>query len=650
MADAWAQFKDADPWAGFQDAEPPKPKAAPPKQKPSTYADIINSAASGLAEGAAGAVGMAGDIGDLMGAGMRKLGIQTRDQSKPLSDELMAYPGGMTGAVSNGPKSADMNEAIQSVAGKYPESQTIPGQYARTITSFLPGALFPGSNVRRAANVVIPALTSETAGQVFKGDDLEPYARFVGAAAGGFAAGPAVRSINAVTSRLGAPIVNPQTAANELMAGAIQRDGGAQNVQTNLDNYRGISAPALIDVTGNNVRRLVRSAASGGSGEAQNVALGYEERIAGNLQDNATGLTRNLTPTTQKGATRYGEELAKAQELDADTKYKGPYSQPAQVTPEMVDALQGPEGRGAINRAYAAARSRRNLQQKGELKDLQAVATEQGATADPLTGRKRTLQQALEGVSAGSLDRVRIAMRETGRALSAKGANDIAGGYFGRMKDIDTALDQTPGLQDARASYKGYATQQEALDLGQTGLNASPETYAANIADLAARSPQVATNTRTAAGVGYRQALTDAIQRPAEGATGVLNRISTSNAQGQNLEATFGPNAARDYQTGVGNEVDRLKNARFINPNTGSQTALRIQEAGLVDIPTSGVGIVARIFDTIRRGGALTDQERTALVKLGTTEAKLVNLAHQNPSLTSRALGTALIGTGGRRQ
>lgn len=593
------------------------------KPAPSSVIDAVRSIPGGVAKGVAGVVGLPGDIANLADKGMDYL----------TGGNVSAHrvPGRID--------SQQVNDVISAPTGGYYQPQTTAGKYAETIASLAPAAAMPGSIPARIARVVIPGTASETGGEAFQGTEYEPYARIAGALVGGLAAGPAIRSINVLSSRVGVPLEDPNIAARSMLSDAVRRDGGTGAVQDNLNAWRGNSAPALIDVTGNNVRRLVRSAASGGRGEAQNVATTYANRIAGNLQDNSLALTRNLSPVTNS-AENYGNLLEDLQREDAQFNYRQPYSEPASVTPDMVSALQGPEGRGAINRAYAAARANRDHQQMAELQDLRAVASEQAGGADPITGQRRTIQQALEGVSAGSLDRVRIAMRETGNGLAARGARDMARGYAGRVNDIDTALDQTPGLQDARASYADYARQREALDLGQTGFNAAPEDYAASIARLAQASPQAG----QAAGVGYRQALTNAISRPAEGATGVLNRIATSDAQSRNLAATFGNQAAQDYQTGIGNEVSRVANSRFISPNTGSQTEPRLQDAGLLDIPVSKAGLIGHVWDKIKSSAQLTEQERTALVRMGTTEARLRDLARANPSLTSRALTTALLG------
>lgn len=67
-----------------------------------------------------------------------------------------------------------------------PAPETTAGQYARTIGEFAPAAAAgPGSVVRRAAQTVVPAVASETAGQATAGTDWETAARIAGALAGG---------------------------------------------------------------------------------------------------------------------------------------------------------------------------------------------------------------------------------------------------------------------------------------------------------------------------------------------------------------------------------------------------------------------------------------------------------------------------------
>jgi hypothetical protein len=68
-------------------------------------------------------------------------------------------------------------------AGAY-KPKTVVGEYARTIGEFAPNALTPGGVPLKFAAVAVPALASETAGQVTKGTRWETPARIAGGMVG----------------------------------------------------------------------------------------------------------------------------------------------------------------------------------------------------------------------------------------------------------------------------------------------------------------------------------------------------------------------------------------------------------------------------------------------------------------------------------
>jgi hypothetical protein len=631
----------------------------PPAPKPNTYADIVKSAASGTAKGGAGIAGGAGDISDLIRWGMNKVGIPTRDTSKPLTfanGNPVTIPGGEMG-LGAAPDSGKVNADIQSVTGPYHKPETMPGRYAETIMSFAPAALAPGSLATRLIRPVLTGVGSEAAGQLAEGAGLSPGMQTVARAGGALAslsipsiASAGLRVVNKGAEALtGSGFLNPNVEAAKRLTKAFASDGGldtAVNREASFANS-GASNPSVLDLGGGNVRRLVRAAAGGGD-EAHNVATTYADKVRSNLQDNVISRAGQLTPGDARTAGATAADLEAGQGNLANDQYRVPYSQPAAVTPEMVSALQGPEGRGAINQAYATARANRDAQAMAELSDLRDVAAAQSGGSNPLTGRFQTLDQALANLSAGSLDRVRIAMRETGRAFSAQGRNGMAGGYFGRVRDIDTALDQTPGLTNARASYRQMQASRDAVDTGATVLTSPSANYAAQISDLA--SVGGPPNLRPLQ-VGARQAITDAVEAPSAGATGVLTKLGTSNRATANLANTFGAERAASFQEAVRNEVSRLRNANFISPETGSQTALRGADESLVaGIPTSIGNLVSKIADKIFRGTQLTAAEREAIVRLGTSEADIRRFATQRPPVAARAAVPATIVNSSRAQ
>lgn len=628
--------------------------AAPAQQQPSTMADVAKSAVTGLGKGVAGVAGAMGDVGSVIGAGMRAVGIPTRDTSQPAkfaNGNSVTMPGGELG-LGAAPTSRQVNQDIQSVAGPYHKPAAIPGKYAETIASFLPAAALPGSALQRAGRVVFPGALSETGGELTEGTPLEPYARAVGAAVG--AGVPSIARVavsganRASTAALGRGFLDPNQEAARRLTGAFASDGGLDAALERSSSFTnsGASAPSVLDLGGGNVRRLVRAAAGGG-GQAETHALSYADRVRSNLQDNVVNRTRQLTPEYQGSAAQLGEEMAANQGKLATEQYREPYSQPATVTKEMVSALQGPEGRGAINTAYATARANRDATAMAELSDLRDVAAAQSGGANAATGRFQSLDDALANLSSGSLDRVRIAMREQAGSLAANGRRGMARGYYGRVSDIDTALDQTPGLATARDSYRQMQAGRDSLETGAQVLKLPSSDYAGQISGLANRGassrlgpPDLGRPLQVSA----RQAITDAVEAPTAGATGVLNRIGTSNRATANLANTFGAERGGQFQEAVRNEVARLRNANFISPESGSQTQLRGADEALVSgLPTSIGSLVSKIADKIFRGTQLSPQEREAIVRLGLSEADIRRFATQPPQVNRAATGAALL-------
>lgn len=614
---------------------------------PSVGKDVALSGAEGLAKGYSAIAGLPGDISNAVSWGMNKVGIPTRDRSQPLPDTV-TLPGGTLGFGA----APDSRQVYEAIPGNEYQPATTPGKYAETIASFLPAAAVPGSAALRTARVIAPGAASEYAGEATEGTAAEPYARGIAAlVAGGV---PSVARVAVSTANRGATaltgrgFLDPAREATRRMTKAFTDDGGLDSAleRSNSFGRSGASAPSVMDLGGGNVRRLVRAAAGGG-GPAETHTLSYADRIRSNLQDNVVNRTRQLTPEYQGSAANLGAELEANQGRLATEQYREPYAQPATVTPEMVDALQGSAGRSAISRARGAAEDTRDARQMAELADLEAVAAEQGGGRNPLTGRVRSVQQALEELSAGSLDRVRIAMRERGRALAQSGQNVRAGGHFGRVRDIDTALDQTPGLTEARDSYRQMQAGRDSLETGAGVLNLPSSEYAGQISELANRGASATlgpANLGPGLRVGARQAITDAVEAPTAGATGVLNRIGTSNRATANLANTFGAERGGQFQEAVRNEVARLRNANFVSPESGSQTQLRAMDEGLVgSIPTSLGSLVSKVADKIFRGTQLSPQEREAIVRLGLSEADIRRFAAQPPRVNRAATGAALI-------
>lgn len=419
-----------------------------------------------------------------------------------------------------------------------------------------------------------------------------------GAASGAkdMATGVARTVARAGNKAAGGNVLSPTREAGKRLVEALKKDSFTPEQIKTVQNQwlkNGVT-PSLLDVVGrdSNTGALLRGAAMSGGG--RKAAAAYNDRVVGNLQDEALNLTRRLTPNETRTADQVRQALTAERSATADAMY--PAFQGEQIPAESIgSALQGRSGQVALARARNIADTMRDTNAVAEIDAL-------------LSGQANQ-------VSAGTADLIRRGLRDAGVAASQRAENTMASGLQGRAGDIEQALMGVPGFDAARNAFRGTSQAIDAIDLGSTGLNAAPEAFASQFGALPEQAMQPGQ-------VGYREAIETAIGRPTEGATGILNRLATSNNQGRNLGAAFGEEPAQTYQAGLGNLIDQVQNARFINPGSNSQTAGRSVDAALVDqqpVPKSIMGVVGAILDKVRMGATLTDAEREAIIQLGTS-------------------------------
>lgn len=152
------------------------------QKKTSTIGDVVNAIPGGLAKGVNAIVGFPGDLQEMAGhAAFEGLNFLTGEH-RNWEEERKKIP-------QYSPTTQQINDFVSSPFGGFYKPKTVPGQYAETIASFAPAAIAPGSLAQRGARVVVPAVSSETAGQLTKGTPYEPYARVAGAVLGGLGQG-----------------------------------------------------------------------------------------------------------------------------------------------------------------------------------------------------------------------------------------------------------------------------------------------------------------------------------------------------------------------------------------------------------------------------------------------------------------------------
>lgn len=172
-----------------------------------TVEDIAKGAGSGLVSGITGTLGMAGDAGNLLGAGVdyagSKLGLAP-DKVQQFKDLVKAgtrfTP---AGAMLQSPSSQDLKSELESATGPLSyKPQTVAGGVAQKVAEFLPGLIGgpEGLATKALTRVVAPALASEAAGKLTEGTAAQPYAELGGALVGAGGASVAAQKFKAMAA------------------------------------------------------------------------------------------------------------------------------------------------------------------------------------------------------------------------------------------------------------------------------------------------------------------------------------------------------------------------------------------------------------------------------------------------------------------
>jgi hypothetical protein len=217
------EIETTDPNVAAQAAQKFMASAQQPAPQAGMLEDAAKSVGSGLASATAGVLGAGGDLRSLLSAGTSaiggKLGVEP-DKVQAFKD-MVSKAAGMTatGAVlNNAPTSRDIvNSATDPVVSPDYKPQTLTGSYLKTGAEFLPGALVGqgGWASRILQGVALPAVASETAGQLTKGTSAEPYAR----------AGAALLSPAIVSAGRRAVTPLPASAERQALTQTLQNEG-----------------------------------------------------------------------------------------------------------------------------------------------------------------------------------------------------------------------------------------------------------------------------------------------------------------------------------------------------------------------------------------------------------------------------------------
>ncbi|WP_334176942.1 hypothetical protein [Pseudoxanthobacter sp.] len=468
---------DYDPFASGAQPAAPAPKLVPVDHDPfaeavSPAGDIAQSFGSGLARGAAETV-----MAPATGAQMLKDGVygvtdwvenKLRGMlgAEPLSEADIARRNALRDEIDarTDPIGRVVSSAQEAVRGWMTRNlhapQTTAGEYARTIGEFAPAALSPGSLVRRAATVMVPAVASETAGQMTKGTPFETAARVGGAVVGGIG--------TALAGARSAPQQIVRKGASGLDSATVQADWTAAKSLMADAEQRGLSltpVEALNQVSGGRYRNLAK---------AQRVA----ESTGGGAQVMDDFMAAR--PAQVEASGRAAIDALAPRTMD-----------PVQTGTRAQAAAEGAiqDLRGDINAGTRAA------YRAAEADPIPAVDFDRIA-ANP--GYQETLRQIrshpvlgpafqhLPDNSVGMIDAVTKEMKTKGAAA----ANSANAGHSGLLSSL-----YSEGAQDARSSasrtsapYAQALAEQAARRQGELApLEAGPVGQIAGTADVTAQ-------------------------------------------------------------------------------------------------------------------------------------------------------------------
>lgn len=217
-----------------------------------------------------------------------------------------------------GPTSPEVLAALRQGKPAH-EPQTKAGEYLRTAGQFTPAGVSPGSLPRKVAQVVVPAVASETAGQMTDGTALEPYARVAGALVGGVGAGLAARP--RPTTRMLADASRAATDDQIATARALREDAARRGITLT-------QAEALQQVTENatgmgRMQRVIEGTTPGGEiiDPIMSQRPGQVRQAVSQYADNLAPPTANPYTLGQQAQEAAGGVLNKTrQDINAQAK------------------------------------------------------------------------------------------------------------------------------------------------------------------------------------------------------------------------------------------------------------------------------------------------------------------------------------------
>lgn len=450
--------------------------------------------------------------------------------------------------------------------------------------------------------------------------------------------------------------------------------------------------PATVAQAGDENTSSVLRYASSKLGEGRSAAVKDRVRQRTSLAGTGVEHSEAVRPAgVKESPAQRAERLTKEQQTEAATTYREPYAKLVPVDDRMLDIVSSDEAKKALTLAEKTAgewldraEGKAQAKQIGELKaytgklqkyeeDLAEWKKNGGIDTSNLPPDAKALLEAAQTpaakervmkalklepsaepikpeppqISAGALDRIRIAMRNRADSLKntpleKKGTHALGVTLTDREKALDQYIEGIGGLKEARGAYQEKQAQIDAANFEHSVLDMDSRDFAQHVATLSEEA-------RNSLRVKAHQEIIDAFRRPGQ-AQAMMERLATDKFAHQNLAVLMGPDEADRLSRAAWFRFEDLRKANKIAPDTGSQTSGREADkkmlAQIWHSMSTRTGVLNRILSAGLQSGQLTlnKEEATALERMGRgSPEELLELLRNNPrSPLAQMVKTAL--------
>jgi hypothetical protein len=528
----------------------------------------------------------------------------------------------------------DIQKTVEDkVTGEWHKPQTLPGKFAQTVGEFTGPGLMPSAAVRGAptaatkamgyasdlaGGTVIPALASETAGQLTEGTKLEPIARIAGALGGnlGYAGAKAYNAPDMAVRRATRGVTPEQWDA----ASAAQR-GNTTGVQAAGPEYISQATDGASAVT--DLMRVIEGSLDGRARTGPFFAQrpGQVDRAVGNTLDTIAPQSPTPSVLGPRAAAAAGDVVdGVRQDINATTRPLYAAAEPQQLdpaafatvsaNPRFQAALARLRGNPEVGPEFAGMADDSVAVVDAVTKDMLARGEAMGNKANPLYGPQQGALNTDAGV--GARNAARTSVPEYDQALTQQAQ---------LRRDVLEPIEQGPVGRVAGA--KDTVAAGEALIPRNPMVGSGPETADA-VQRLLAQDPETTLGLiRQNLGDRYARASTETQNANREFGGAKFHKDVAGNAPRQEvLDAVVGqvPNPAA--QPSVDDLLSILQTTGRRKP-IGSQTEFNRQIAGDLAEPGAvgtGLGLAVGGGGAVSRVVAVRDALRRNALR-GNTEA-----------------------------